>query len=291
MFRRLQVLSGLILAAIFASAGPGFADDAPAFKTVFQAAVRDLAKSIPANQSNNFNELLRQLPRDQNGYYIIEGDIALTDSELEDYLLGFASGAAPTSGNPELYVNLHDGEIDFYRNPRDRILTYSIERPSFPDQTSYDMVAMLMEGATSDWEQVCSECGIDFRLRNEADPAPANFVVEFKDNRGAFIARAFFPHDRDARRRITIDPSFLATSFDKRGVLRHELGHVLGYRHGHIGGVPGCSNEGGQWHPLTPYDPRSVMHYFCGGGGSAALMITDLDREGHRRLYGPTPNQ
>jgi hypothetical protein len=29
------------------------------------------------------------------------------------------------------------------------------------------------------------------------------------------------------------------------------------------------------------------MHYFCGGVGSRDLKITDLDRQGAQKLYGP----
>jgi hypothetical protein len=29
------------------------------------------------------------------------------------------------------------------------------------------------------------------------------------------------------------------------------------------------------------------MHYFCAGGGTHELKITDLDREGAQRVYGP----
>ena len=30
------------------------------------------------------------------------------------------------------------------------------------------------------------------------------------------------------------------------------------------------------------------MHYFCGGGGSFTLNLSDVDKVGHRKLYGPT---
>jgi hypothetical protein len=38
---------------------------------------------------------------------------------------------------------------------------------------------------------------------------------------------------------------------------------------------------------LSDYDPRSVMHYFCGGVGMRTLEITDVDRTAARKLYGP----
>ena len=112
------------------------------------------------------------------------------------------------------------------------------------------------------------------------------FVVREFDADGKFIASAFFPNDPVERRRADIDPSYYTTSFDKVGVLRHELGHVLGFRHEHIRNEapPVCPNEP-LWDTkvLTKYDPKSVMHYFCGGVGSNALKISELDRKGARR--------
>ena len=104
------------------------------------------------------------------------------------------------------------------------------------------------------------------------------------------IASSFFPSDPPDRRHMLIDPTYFTTSFDKVGVLRHELGHVLGFRHEHIrnDAPPVCPNEP-LWDTqvLSVYDPKSVMHYFCGGVGSHDLQITDLDRKGARMVYGP----
>ena len=111
------------------------------------------------------------------------------------------------------------------------------------------------------------------------------FIVRRYDSVSEYVAAAFFPNYAPARRYLNIDPSYFTTSFDRVGVLRHELGHVLGYRHEHIRGVAGCYQEDDQWRPLTQYDPRSVMHYFCGGAGNLQLTLTELDRSGHRTLY------
>ena len=63
-----------------------------------------------------------------------------------------------------------------------------------------------------------------------------------------------------------------------RGILRHELGHVLGFRHEHTRPEAGTCFEDNSWRPLTPYDSSSVMHYpQCNGSNPGDLTLTDLD--------------
>ena len=148
----------------------------------------------------------------------------------------------------------------------------------------------VLAGGTDDWIEICPECELTFEERNPSGERGECEGITFPVRRvtsGSFLAAAFFPDDPPHKQVLLIDDSFFSTSFSKQGIIRHELGHILGYRHEHIQGIPGCSKEGGQWEPLTPYDPHSVMHYFCGGAGTRMLEITDLDREGHQRLYGP----
>jgi hypothetical protein len=136
---------------------------------------------------------------------------------------------------------------------------------------------------------------------DEAGDEPVNaeqpiFTVELVNTGGRLIAAAFFPNDPPKERRVIIDPVFYSDNlgFNPIGVLRHELGHVLGFRHEHIrSGAPAvCPNE-----PLvntinlTDYDPSSVMHYFCGGVGDKELRITDIDRQGSQLLYGPPDSE
>lgn len=230
------------------------------------------------------------LPR-QGEYFIVEGDIRLTEDELVAYLSARSDAPAPAATTPELSVNVHLGARDYYANPVRRTLNYAIDRRSFSRETDYETVVTSMREATLDWQ--CSGCRIRFSHHQDLDRAPAidrvNFVVRAFDAGGAYIAAAFFPHDAPVRRFLDVDPSFFSTSFNKVGVLRHELGHVLGYRHEHIRDVPGCYKERGFWQPLTPYGPKSVMHYFCGGAGSLELELTKTDRAGHRALYGTGP--
>ena len=99
------------------------------------------------------------------------------------------------------------------------------------------------------------------------------------------------PEVEVTRRRLLVFPEYWKSPYHKVGVLRHELGHILGFRHEHIrsGAPPSCPDDEAAWGavPITEYDPRSVMHYFCGGKGSHELEITDVDRAGAVAWYGP----
>ncbi len=229
------------------------------------------------------------LPKDED-VYVVEGDLLLTEQEIRAYVVGKSQTAAPLSQSGELLVNIHNGNRDFYQDVNQRNLTYAVDRNSFPNTSRYNTVVNNMRKAGQRWQTSCTNCRVRFTHLTQHDANPShnnvNFIVRFKNVNGDYIAAAFFPHYGPVRRYVNIDPSYFTTTFDKVGVLRHELGHTLGYRHEHIRNVPGCFFEDNQWQPLTAYDPKSVMHYFCGGQGSLTLDLTILDRQGHRRLYG-----
>jgi hypothetical protein len=173
------------------------------------------------------------------------------------------------------------------------MLSYCVLINTFPRQEWYEETVTNMQLATEEWE---ATCGVKFEYVSSLDssismrPAGVVFPVRYIGAGGAFIAASFFPNDLPTRRRLLIDPSYFRTTFDHVGVLRHELGHVIGCRHEHIrsGAPPICPHEDTTGTiNLTDYDPQSVMHYFCGGVGSRNLQITQTDRIGAQQLYGP----
>jgi hypothetical protein len=232
--------------------------------------------------------------------YVVEGDLLLDEVQLAEYALrkesgedeGNAVAEAPTGDGPAKLLGI-SVEGKTLRWQPGKVLSYYIAKESFPTTEMYQTVRDRTQEAAEDWMDAC---GIQFEYQPSLDENPtgrtsALFGVFHLDVNGQFIAAAFFPDDPADRRTVIIDPSFFSPNlrFDKTGVLRHELGHVLGFRHEHIrSGAPAvCPGE-----PLydtvelTEYDPRSVMHYFCGNVGSNELEITELDRSGSQRLYG-----
>lgn len=244
-------------------------------------------------------------------YSVVQGDLLVDDDERDLYRqqqqaqearreaarLAEEAGFGEASITPEQFgtsalVGIVQGGRIVRWSP-DTVLTYCVLRHTFPRDEWYQEVVDNMLAATTAWEETC---GVDFDYRKELDdsgvlrPPGVVFPVRHISANGAFIAAAFFPNDPVNRRRVLIDPSYFTTRFDHIGVLRHELGHVLGFRHEHIrsGAPPVCPDESTAGTiDLTAYDPRSVMHYFCGGIGSRDLVITDVDRVGSQLVYGP----
>jgi hypothetical protein len=233
-------------------------------------------------------------------YYVLEGDLVLDEVQLAQYALRRDGGESDPivaedeadNGKARLLGIARNGKM--VRWKPGLALTFYVVKESFPTQQKYELARESVRSAAEAW---MSTCGIQFqyvpRLDTDAAARPGGtiFSVMHYDAGGRFIAAAFFPDDPPERRIVLIDPSFYGnTGFDNVGVLRHELGHVLGFRHEHIrsGAPPGCPGE-----PLYDtidltrgYDPKSVMHYFCSGAGSRTLDITELDRQGAQRLYG-----
>ena len=224
-------------------------------------------------------------------FYVAEGDLLLSDDQLKDYAGGGQANVPPAErGTPhELLGILKDGKLVRWKVGLK--LSYTIIKSTF-SEANYSTVRDNMKQATVDWQKTC---GIEFEHRKDLDAAGttdgALFTVQGVDADGEFIAAAFFPDEPASRRQLVIDPSYFTTGFHKVGVLRHELGHVLGFRHEHIrpDAPAECPSEGtAGTFPFNKYDPQSVMHYFCGGVGDKNLKISDKDREAAQRLYGPS---
>ena len=246
---------------------------------------------------------------DGEKFYVAEGDTLLDDEKLKVYAAvreqadkarAAAKAADAVGFGAQRLEEASRGLVAMTQNGKiirwkpGTVLTYRVAHATFQgNDAHYRLVVDSVRAATTEWERTC---GVNFEHKTDLDSKPGTgreglvFVVRVFNADGKFIASAFFPSDPVERRHVLIDPSYYTTSFDKVGVLRHELGHTLGFRHEHIRNEapPVCPNEP-LWNAqvLGQYDPKSVMHYFCGGVGTNALKISELDQKGARMIYGP----
>ena len=262
-----------------------------AHKSLFDAAA--VARKKVAGQT--FEEFKAQVYREPGpiGKFIVNGDMAIANEKLLreffDRMRAIPDNAEQAN-EPELAV-LRVGGLDaVWSSSEKRNLTYCIST-SFG--ANYAKMAAAMEQAAEAWENVAD---LDFLHLSAQDLAcnENNPKVVF-DIRPVFgqryLARAFFPSDGRRHRNILVNDSSFALDPNGRlslvGIMRHELGHTLGFRHEHTRPDSGTCFEDQNWRPLTNYDAFSTMHYpQCNGQGDWSLRLTELDKHGAACLYG-----
>lgn len=285
----------LAVAMALAMGAPGEAQ-APPSPTKAQIIAAIQAARLDPEDATKVSAVLAVLPKvvrqeggAQRTYYLWEGDQLLTASQVRTALRGKKKSDDKGPASPELVVMLTAEGKDAIWPKGQRAFTYAVNRASFPSQAKYDLVVRDLKVATKDWVDACPSCGVSFTHKAALDTGRSfpgvTFVVHYDPGETRFVAAAFFPNDPVYRRQVIIAPGFYTMEFSTAGVLRHEIGHVLGYRHEHIQDVAGCDFEDNQWRPVTPYNPKSVMHYMCGGGGTFDLNLQPDDKSGHVKLY------
>ncbi|MCP3163489.1 matrixin family metalloprotease [Myxococcus qinghaiensis] len=168
-------------------------------------------------------------------------------------------------------------------------LTYCVS--STFGTTNKAKVVTAMNSATAAWEATASVNFVhstSYDASCTASQAGVLFDVRPVNSGGQYLARAFFPGSARSGRNVLIDNTAFGSisPWTLAGILRHELGHTLGFRHEHTRlSSTGCY-EDAQWRALTAYDSASVMHYpQCRGTQTGDLVLTSLDKTGARALY------
>ena len=245
-----------------------------------------------ADDFSTFEEFLASLYCEPDSdVCIVGGDVPLaTEDDARDYYQQMKAGLA-------LSVHTVDGIDALWDNQLRHNLTYCID-DSLGDRR-LEVETALTE-AIGDWQEVAH---VTFTHRADQDGrcGPSNqsvvFDVGLAPPGAPFIARAFFPStEREARNlRINLDSmDDIATDpeigdiLTLRGVLRHELGHVLGFRHEHTRPESGATFcfEDDNFRPITAYDAKSTMHYpQCNGEGNWSLALTENDGVGAKFFY------
>ena len=196
-------------------------------------------------------------------------------------------------------------ELSVNRRERDDDLWYGDERfelsfcvsDSFGDR--HREVEEATVDAARDWEVFAA---VEFPYLDEhndnctIDNDDVLFPVKPAESQAPYMARAFFPsfqnRDRDVRVHLAnIDDASRNPSMQNlslQGIMRHELGHVLGFRHEHTRSEAGLYRcfEDYHYRPGTSYDDESLMHYpQCGGANDWSLDFSEADIVGADYFY------
>ena len=225
-----------------------------------------------AQDSETFTKLkanAKQVELNGKKKYFVEGDIGVDEDGLRkaanrldaDFQLFKDGGSSETPIGSPLLLHTKNGVIQRWQPGS--TLTYCVLKQTLG--SNYAAVVANMKAATAEWE---SHCNMKFKHDVTKDnsapavdpPAGITFTVRMSSGPNAPIASAFFPGDEedlngdgdfnDAGERsefhLLVFPDYFTTTFDKVGVLRHELGHVMGFRHEHIrSDAPAvCQGEG-----------------------------------------------
>ena len=200
--------------------------------------------------------------------FVANGDVGATQDGLAVYYVG--------------------GDIK-YSSTQARNLTYCISSSTFGSR--YSTMVSAMNSATAAWEATAN---VNFIHSSSYDSScTASQTGVFFDVRmvsgQSYLARAFFPNSSRSGRNILVSTSAFGSisPWTLTGILRHELGHVLGFRHEHTRSTASGCYEDSNWRALTStYDRSSVMHYpQCNGTQTGDLVLTSLDKSGARSLY------
>lgn len=254
-------------------------------------------------QQLSWEEFRAQAYREPDtGVFIVNGDEPILNEaglrEFYDRMIDQHASAAEQEGlgqaQQPLTVRNITGGPNHWGIPAARDLTYCINATSFGG--NYAAVMNAMHTAAADWS--ATGANLQFSHNSALDTNCTNstgvvFNVRMVTGQ-SYFARAFFPDFPRNTREILINTSAFGTispaTVTLAGLLRHELGHVLGFRHEHIHApqfFAPCLEIDPAWRQLTAYDSASVMHYpNCNGATNTGdLDLTALDAVGVRAVY------
>lgn len=241
----------------------------------------------------------------------IDGDLVGTDAQLNEYLQHLRSRDQQDQHSVERELGYELASLTIRKTPdglfvmRTQPIKYSFDfARSKLDENKREIIKTTLRTAMDDWEKIC---GVQFK---EAQGSDKWDVVVYYGGATTRHARASFPDDLK-HQDIEIDEPFFSDTakYSQVGVLRHELGHILGFVHEHLNASKDCTTDqareiatelafgnaaqaagiykyGFTLARLGDYDKKSVMHYpwLCGGGGN--LTFSEMDKKIAQLVYG-----
>jgi len=239
--------------------------------------------------------------RGDRGAFIVDDDITIwSEQELRTYYdqgvrqltaLNEAGGDLKLA-RAALTVNLVGSADDVWAFSSRFGLSYCISSGFTAAQQA--ALGPSLASATRSWSD---RIGVAFTevAASPCDSTTSSTVFNIRLDPGAgCCAGSFFPSYARNQRELLLKAEAFTTSDGGRdldGIIRHELGHIIGFRHEHIwlnGGCTGETTAGAR--QLTPYDVDSVMHYpQCRPSGTGGYRQTVNDYAGSVDEYGLAP--
>jgi hypothetical protein len=186
-----------------------------------------------------------------------------------------------------LIINTVGGNWDRWSASAAQNITYCVSSASFGSH--YGAVVTAMNSAAGAWEAVARVNFIHDVAADANCTKNTNVVFNVRQvSGGQYLARSFFPSTSRRGRELLIDGTSFGniSPWSLAGVLRHELGHSIGFRHEHTRPESGTCFENNSWAALTSYDSASVMHYpQCNGTNKGDLNLTTKDKTGAGVAY------
>jgi serralysin len=244
--------------------------------------------------------------------YIVEGDIPVVGEkalrvyydraaeswrlENQGQLRTTATSAVEVAPSSLVISNINNSDIKWDATTKEN-LTYCVSN-GFDVFTKAKVVTAMQEAASA-WGAVADVKFTHVPSQDssclETNPIVLFAVVPLPQIPG-FRADSFFPNDPQSRHHLRIAPAAYDGSslpITLRGILEHELGHILGFRHENTRVSLGRCFEDQLWRPLTTVDFGSVMFSAaaCGDTPTVDLAVSADDGRGAACLYGPAPGQ
>jgi hypothetical protein len=227
--------------------------------------------------------------RESSGQFVVDGDLLIeSENELHQFYNQHVAHTEFAETSQPLAILTVNGSVVYWNHIQAKSLTYCVSPHFGPFHNS---VVAALATASKDWERAANVKFIHITAEDtNCSAANGNvlFNVEPVDVRGRYLARSFFPMTSRGSRNLKIDLAALRRTVAPglAGILRHEFGHILGFRHEHTRPEARACFEDRNWAPLTAYDKQSVMHYpQCHGSGNPQLELSELDVTGARRVY------
>ncbi len=216
------------------------------------------------------------------GVWIVNGDIPVAEErDLKDFYL--------RNIQKDALAIATSGGVDVKWDDTKKLnITYCV---STGFGNNHSKMVAAMNSATAAWEAVAN---VNFVHMSDQDSvctaSNSKVIFDVRQVQGQqYLARAFFPNQSRSTRNVLVDTSSFGNigAITLEGVLRHELGHVLGFRHEHTRPEAGKCYEDANYRGVTPYDSNSVMHYpQCNGTNTGDLILTEKDKQGAAAIYG-----